>query len=152
MSRRTALTALVAAAAGLVLTSGTAAAQQSIGPNQAFSGVLNGYAANAPVYVICPGPIFPTSKGHPIGNQSWQVVLGGPGFTGSVATRIVATFAADSSAPVTFTAYRAPKAIPTSLLLPCSGSGLAVFTPAPASPTARSATVTVRFINLAVAP
>ncbi len=150
MSRRKALTAVLAVVAGLMLTSGTAAAQQPIGPNQSFSGVVNGSMANPPVYVICPGPIFPSSKGHPTGNQSWEVVLGGSGLTGSAGTRIAATFTADSSAPVTFTEYGVPKAVPTSLLLPCAGAGLAVFTPQPASPTARSATVTVRFINLAV--
>ncbi len=150
MSRMTVLKAFVAVAAGLVLTTGSAAAQQAIGPNQSFSGVVNGSTANATVYVLCPGPVYPTSKGHPTGNQSWEVVQGGAGFTGSAGTRVVATFAADSSAPVTFTEYHVAAPIPTSLLLPCQGTGLAVFTPEPTSPTAKSATVTVRFVNLAV--
>ena len=149
-SQRKVLLALVGVTAGLALTTGSAAAQQPIGPNQPFSGVVNGSTANAPVYVICPGPVTLTSRGHPAGNQSWQVVPGGMGFTGSAGTRVVATFAADSSAPVTFTEYGVPQPIPTSLLLPCSGTGLAVFTPRPTSATAKPATVTVHFINLAV--
>jgi hypothetical protein len=37
--------------------------------------------------------------------------------------------------------------IPTSLLLPCGGSGKVVFRPAPTSPTARPSVVSVRFVN-----
>jgi hypothetical protein len=147
---------VLAAAAGLALTTGSAWAGESVGPNQVFTGVVNGSTSNATVYVVCPGPVQPGQLGRPF-NDSWQVVTGtGGGFTGSAAKEIVATIgpgptSSGSSAVVaTFTQYGAPQAFPPNLLLPCGGVGIATFTPLPGSPTARSSTVSVRFVNVAV--
>ena len=141
---------VLAAAAALTLTTGSAAAQAPVGPNQLFSGVVNGRTANATVYVVCPGPTYPGELGRPFADK-WEVVPGGSGFTGSAANRIVATISSPAKgATSTFTEYGVAQAFPATALLPCSGTGTAVFTPAPTSPTARAAVVTVRFVNIAV--
>lgn len=145
---------VLAAAAALALTTGSASAAQQVGPNQVFSGVVNGGTSNVDVYVVCPGPVRLGQLGHPF-NDRWQVISGtGAGFTGSAANRIVATIAGatstGSATSATFTEYGVPQAFPPELLLPCSGTGKAVFTPQPTSSTARSSTVTVRFVNVAV--
>ena len=144
---------VVAAGAALALTTGSAWAA-SVGPNQVFTGVVNGSTSNATVYVVCPGPVGPDSRGRPF-NDSWQVVEGtGSGFTGSAAKEIVASIAGTTSSGAaitsTFTEYGVPQAFPPALLLPCGGTGLAVFTPEPPSPTSRASTVTVRFVNVGV--
>src|SRR5215831_13471204 len=145
---------VVAAVAALTLTTGSAWAAQSVGPNQVFTGVVNGSTTDATVYVVCPGPVGPDSRGRPF-NDSWQVVEGtGKGFTGSAARQIVASIAGTASSgsgtTATFTQYGVPQAFPPALLLPCMGTGQAVFTPQPPSPTSRASTVTVRFVNVGV--
>ena len=145
---------VVAVAAALALTTGSAWAAQSVGPNKVFTGVVNGSTSDATVYVVCPGPVGPGSHGRPF-NDSWQVVEGtGTGFTGSAAKEIVASIAgATSSGAVitsTFTEYGVAQAFPAELQLPCMGTGKAVFTPEPPSPTSRASTVTVRFVNVGV--
>jgi hypothetical protein len=65
------------------------------------------------------------------------------------ANRIQATLALGGVAVgMTFTQYGAAQDIPTNILVPCSGTGQAVFTPLPTSSTAKSAFVTLRFISL----
>jgi len=141
------------AAAGLALTAGSAFAQTPIGPNQQFAGAVNGSEVNANVYVICPGPVGPGSTGHPRAGQGVQVIENsGSGFTGSAARRIVATLNPASSAATAFvfTEYGVAQDIPTTALLPCGGTSTAVFAPQPGSTTARNATVTLHYINIAV--
>jgi len=145
---------VVAAGAALALTTGSAWAAQSVGPNQVFTGVVNGSTSDATVTVVCPGPVGPASRGRPF-NDSWQVVEGtGKGFTGSAAKEIVASISGTTSSGAvttsTFTQYGVPQSFPSGLMLPCMGTGLAVFTPQPPSPTSRASTVTVRFVNVAV--
>lgn len=148
------LVSLAAAVVGLALTAGSAAAQMPVGPNQQFAGAVNGSAKDANIIMVCPGPSFPGQLGHPQSGQGVQVIENtGGGFTGSAANRIVATIpAGPSTAPLTFTftEYGVPQDIPTTALLPCSGSATATFTPLPTGSGARSATVTVHFLNIAV--
>jgi hypothetical protein len=142
---------VLAGAGALALSTGSAWAAQ-VGPGQVFTGVVNGSTSNATVDVVCPGPVGPNSVGRPF-DDTWQVVEGtGAGLTGSAATEIVATIgpASGTTGASIFTQYGVPQAFPSTLLLPCSGTGLAVFRPQPTSPTARSSTVTVRFVNVAV--
>ena len=151
MSPRMAFGSLLAAA-GLALTTVSAFAQAPIGPNQKFAGAINGSEVDANVFVICPGPIGPGQTGHPRAGQGVQVIENsGSGFTGSAANRIVATLnPASSVAGLVFTQYGVAQNIPTTMLLPCGGTGTAVFTPLPGSTTARNSTVTMHFINIAV--
>jgi hypothetical protein len=148
----------LSAAVGVVgVVAGLAApafAGAPIGPNQSFLGEVNGKNSSAIVYVVCPGPVWVGRTGPPAGNQTVAVTPSpagvGPGFTGSAGNHVVVHFADDRTAKMTLTAYDSPAPIPTSLHLPCGGTGKAVFTPKPASPTARSDVVTVTFENLAV--
>lgn len=154
MSTAKVLGSLVAAVAAVALTAGSAAAQAPVGPNQQFAGAVNGNATDANIIMICPGPSSPGQMGHPQSGQGVQVIENtGGGFTGSAANRIVATIPFNSSATpltFTFTEYGVPQDIPTSAFLPCSGTATATFTPLPAGQGARSATVTVHFLNIAV--
>jgi hypothetical protein len=60
----------VAAGAALALTTGSAWAAESVGPNRAFTGPVNGSTSDATVYVVCPGPVGPDSRGRPF-NDTW---------------------------------------------------------------------------------
>jgi hypothetical protein len=147
MSARRVLGSILAAAAGLALTAGSAAAGSPIGPNERFAGVVNGQTQVADVVVICPGI---ANTGHPRAGQPVEVVQGtGGGFTGRLANHIQAALALGAVVTtMNFTEYGAPQDIPTNILVPCSGTGQAAFTPLPTSSTAQSAFVTLRFINV----
>jgi hypothetical protein len=54
------------------------------------------------------------------------------------------------AAPIVLTAYGVQAKIPTTLLLPCGGSGVVDFVPEPTSATARSYEVPVVYENIAV--
>lgn len=125
-----------------------------IGPNQFFNGKVNGKHTNAVVYVVCPGPSFSGQTGHPESGQNVSVTQTTPatpgGFTGSLANSIVASFVSSTTAAgIVLKDYDTPGAIPTSLVLPCAGTGNVTFNPEPTSPTAKSDVVTVTFINIA---
>lgn len=139
----------------MTATASATAASVPIGPNQYFSGLVNGTRDNAVVYVICPGPAFPGQTGHPEAGQSVSVTQLAAtstfgGFTGSLANSIVVAFPNQSSvAGITLKSYDTPAGIPTTLVLPCSGTGKVSYSPEPTSPTARSDVITVTFINIA---
>jgi len=156
-ARRLAAAATVALGAALV-PAATAAAQDPlpITPNTSFIGLANGKSVDAVITVVCPGPITPSSVGHPVAGQTAEVRSVQPtatsaGFTGSLGREIVAGFTSASSASqaLVFTSYYAPAAIPTTWLLPCGGTGTMTFAPEPTSPTARSYSLTVTFLNIA---
>jgi hypothetical protein len=129
------------------------AAATSVGPGQYFRGYVNGTATNAIIQMGCFGPAGGT--GHPL---SGQYVLASQvpnstttnvGYTGTSANAIAVALVLHSSSgtttyPIgTITVYDAKLAIPTTLTLPCSGSGNVVFTPTPTSSSAKAATVAV---------
>jgi hypothetical protein len=142
---------------------GTATAKPattSIGPHQHFVGLVNGKSMKATVIVACPGPVWIGRMGHPVGGtiavEPPSTVAGPSGYTGSRGRSVVATFVVPVDTPptnsaLTFTQYGS-QPIPSSLLLPCSGSGVVVFTPEPTSKTAQNATVSVTYVNIAVDP
>ncbi|GAA2040811.1 hypothetical protein GCM10009839_48800 [Catenulispora yoronensis] len=131
-----------------------------IQPNTYFYGLVNGKAADAVIQVICPGPISPTSTGHPLEGQTAEVrsivppVSSLPGYTGSGAHQIDAGLSLPSStvanAPIVFTSFFAPAKIPTTWAVPCGGTSTMTFVPLATSTTARSYSVTVSFVNIAV--
>lgn len=165
--RRFSLAAAFALAAAAV-SAGTAAAGAAgpiqdpipIGPNMYFYGLVNGKAANAVVQVVCPGPVGPNSTGHPVDGQSVEVrsvvppVSSQYGYTGSSARQIDAGLTLPSSSvanpPIVFTSFFAPGKIPAGWVVPCGGSTTMVFVPLSSSTTARSYTLTVSFVNIAV--
>ena len=128
----------------VVAFAGAATAGFPIMPHQQFGGLVNGRGANATVALACFGASRPGHKGHPMGGQTLEVIQGPyGGDTGSRGTSIVARFREDPSEVV----VQAAQPMPTSLLLPCAGSGLVVFSPEPDSPTAKAATVTVNYVG-----
>ncbi|RCG31573.1 hypothetical protein DQ384_08345 [Sphaerisporangium album] len=126
-----------------------------IGPNQYFSGLVNGQSTSAIIRMACFGPVRPGQTGHPMAGQTAGVrpapssSTSGVGYTGSAATAIGVAFRNASSAtpPIVLRYYGVAAEIPTTLTLPCYGSGVVEFLPTPSSPTAHPATVTVNFVG-----
>lgn len=124
-------------------------------PNQHFAGVVNGTTTGAIVHTICPGP--GGGNGHPASGQNLSVSrVSGPtsstvGYTGSLANSVAAspTSSTVANTPVVFTEYFVARALPTTWTVPCDGIGTIAFVPRPTSSTARTALVTVRFVNIA---
>ena len=169
MSRRTPagiaiaapLVALIAAAATLAPTAVAASAQMRIGPHQFFRATVNGATGEqrrVNIGVGCVGPIHPGETGHPLPNQMVGVQFMQPppspiplGYTGNRGTSIGAFFGAPppgappSASYVRFTSYGL-RGIPTSLVLPCSGTGQVTFVALPLDPSERSTAVPVRFV------
>lgn len=129
--------------------SGIANAQPAeivVGPDQHFVADVNAKAQNSIIAVVCSAPLQPGQTGYPLAGQNVGVepASGRHGYTGSLASSIVATFA---SGTVTFTEY-GTQPIPSTLSLPCEGRGTVVFSPEPTSGTARSATVTTTYASV----
>jgi hypothetical protein len=150
--------AVLAATAAATFGGAAAASAQTgatqIGPNQFFAGQVNKAHTNAVIYMICPGPAFPGQTGHPESGQNVSVTQTSTtagGFTGSLANSIVVGFPGPTTnGAITLTYYDTPAPIPTTLVLPCAGTGQVIYAPEPTSPTAKSDVVTVTFINIAV--
>lgn len=123
--------------------------QGKVGPHQYFEALVNGQTGigtSVPIKMACFGAVHPGEKGHPMAGQTVEVmrplviVFGHSGYTGKNATSIMAFFGPPPPTPspvppsastVTFTHYGIKKPIPTSLLLPCYGTGLVYFIPFP---------------------
>jgi hypothetical protein len=161
------LCVVVALTASVVVSAGAAIPPQGkVGPRQYFEGLVNGQAGiGTPVAIkmACFGAVRPGERGHPMAGQTVEVmrplviVVGHFGYTGKNATSIVAFFGPPPPTPspvppsastVTFTRYGIKKPIPTSLLLPCYGTGTVYFIPMPQSPpSSRDATVRVSYVG-----
>ena len=135
-----------------------------VGPDMYFTAAVNpGYAfpGGVPIIkVICPGPVVTGETGHPLSGQYIEayrllppVTASGVGYTGSAADQIDALFTGPSAAtvnpPVVIKAFDVEVAIPTTLNLPCGGSGTVSFVPVPTSATARGVAVQVEYANIA---
>ncbi|MFG1878158.1 hypothetical protein ACGFIV_25230 [Sphaerisporangium sp. NPDC049003] len=152
---------LVPLAAAIVLTAASAPALADvvdpapIGPGQYFSGLVNGQTARSIIRMACFGPVVPGQTGHPMAGQTVGVrpapsgSTSGVGYTGSAANAIGVAFrnASTATPPIVLRYYGTATEIPTSLNLPCYGSGVLEFLPTPTSPTARPATVSVNFVG-----
>ncbi|WP_055587879.1 hypothetical protein [Peterkaempfera griseoplana] len=149
---------VLAVLAGTALAPPAAAAvidPAPIGPRQTFVGEVNGTSKGATVQMGCFGPIVPGATGHPLAGQSVDVLpaslstTADVGYTGSAGTQVNVSFgeAVSVSLPVVLRAYAVKAEIPTSLVLPCYGSGKVVFTPQPTSADARSSTVVVDYVG-----
>jgi hypothetical protein len=133
----------------------------SVGPKQYFTGVINGKAGNTTTPITikmnCPQPLQPGQTGHPLAGQTLAVhqlfppASGSLGYTGND-SMIGVFFAAPPGAKAdatsrTFTRYDSPRSLPTSVTLPCSGTGKVWFTPIPVVPPSRSAVAPVRYVS-----
>jgi hypothetical protein len=169
MQRRVLMgTSIVVAATAMVVASAGAAVppQGKVGPNQYFGALVNGrndVGGPVTIRMACFGAVRPGQKGHPMAGQTVEVfrpeviVLHHSGYTGKNATSIVAFFGPPpptavpptaSATTVTFKKDGVNKPIPTSLLLPCSGTGTVYFVPLPMSPPkSHPATVRVSYVG-----
>jgi hypothetical protein len=144
-----------------VSSSADAATHHKIGKHQHFDGLVDGsigVGSPAIIKVVCPGPESQT--GHPLRGQTVEVtepkaILSTSGYTGNDATSISVFFgapppAANGPGQVSFTKYGVTKSIPTTLNLPCGGTGQVTFVPFPQSPpSSQAATVAVEYVNVA---
>jgi hypothetical protein len=164
--RRMAFVTAAAVVFGTVVATGTGAAAPiaPIGPNQFFAGLVNGNTGPAIIRMACFGPVFPGEKGHPMAGQTLEVKFLGKippaqitrdvGFTGSAGHEVGVFFgppppggAASTGGPVIFARYGVTKPIPTSILLPCGGSGSVPFIPIPVVGGSHEAVVSVSFVG-----
>jgi hypothetical protein len=117
--------------------------------------LVNGKVSKATIKVVCPGA---ANKGHPLARQSVAIrdVPVASGYTGTAATSVNAwlTWQTSKTSPApspafvaTFSAYRSAR-VPTAITVPCSGTGVMLFLPAPGSPTVHAGTVQVTFENI----
>jgi hypothetical protein len=126
--------ALVASAT--VASSTSASAGSPIKAGEHFRGLVNGSHKTPAVQVVCPGPVGSSSTGPVAGKQTMTVVhvRKGQGFTGPFSS-VFAWFApvAGGAAPTQlhFTHYSSPQYIPTSIQVPCGGTGSVVFSSCP---------------------
>jgi hypothetical protein len=162
---RAVITAVLAILATVALGLPAGAAGK-VGPHQFFTGVINGTDGNTTVPIsiqmACFGPLHPGETGHPLGGQTLAVHQlfppstsdGSLGNTGDGSTIDVFFHAPPPSAhpaasgdPTSFTRYDKTKKLPTSLTLPCSGTGTVWFVPIPVVPPSESAAVPVQFAS-----
>ena len=152
------LAALTVVAVGLQAAPAQAG---SVGPKQYFTGVINGKAGNTTIPITikmnCPQPLQSGQTGHPLAGQTLAVhqlfppASGSLGYTGND-SMIGVFFAAppgvkaDATSRI-FTRYDSPRSLPTSVTLPCSGTGKVWFTPIPVVPPSRSAVAPVRYVS-----
>jgi len=151
---------LIAATGAVAIGRASAGHAGYIAPKQYFTATVNGRTGHPNPVVIrmaCFGPIRPGQTGHPMSGQTVAVARVYPsssaGYTGNRGTSIGAFFGApppgtpsSSTGYVRFTFYGS-KPIPTSLELPCAGSGRVSFVPLPVDPTSRDVTVPVSFVG-----
>ena len=141
-------------------TSTTIAAGAPIGPEQHFVGLVNGVdgstaTAKPVISVVCPGPATAGRTGPPVSGQTVAVhqVASGGGDTGSLAPALWAVFPNDLLHVVGFSTYDTPGTVPTTLQLPCEGTGTVTFTacfgPVACAADAVDFTLTVTFVNIA---
>jgi hypothetical protein len=143
-----------------------AAAAVNVGPNQFFTGVINSHDGNTitpiTIRMACFGPVTPGETGHPMAGQTLAVhqlfppttTAGSLGFTGNDAE--IGVFfnvlppgtprGSFTTTPI-FKHYDVSKPLPTSLTLPCGGTGTVYFTPIPVVPPSRTANVPVVFVG-----
>jgi hypothetical protein len=170
MSLRRRTPILASSAALLAMIAGTFVVEDAVAshgkspikPHQHFTATVNGSSGQPnPVTIgmACFGPIQPGQTGHPFAGQTVGVSRApasnpNAGYTGDRGTSIGAFFGAPppstptptSSSYVRFTRY-GTKPIPTSLELPCAGSGQVTFVPLPLIPGSRDVVVPVRFVG-----
>jgi hypothetical protein len=128
----------IAVTASLVLVGGVgvAGAATPIGPHQHFTGLVNGSHRGAVVHTVCAGPVSEGRMGPVAGGQTMSVIrrATGAGRTGPF-SQIYAWFVPTTSgSPPTaleWMRYDTPHRIPTSIQVPCDGTGQVEFSSCP---------------------
>jgi len=144
-----------------------AGAAGKVGPQQYFTGVINGTDGNTAnpitIRMACFGPLHPGQTGHPMSGQTLAVhqlfppssTAGSLGNTGDDSVIDVffhtpppsATRNRASGQTPSFTRYDKPQRLPTSITLPCAGTGTVWFSPLPVVPPSQSASVPVQYVG-----
>jgi hypothetical protein len=123
------------ASATLSVGAAGALAQTPIGPDQHFVGLVNGSKAPVTVDTVCPGPVGKGHQGPVAGGQTMSVaeVSRSRGFTGPFSDVYSWFVPRHDETPVelTFSAYGDPQMIPSTVRVPCSGTGRAEFSSCP---------------------
>lgn len=133
---------LVAVGTLAISAAASPASATTVGPHQYFVGQVYGLSSSTSNDVITVACVGPETLGHPFANQYVAVQEIFPpitsataGYTGSSATEINADLTwGTTGGPVTiaaFTQYSVKEEIPTSVLVPCGGSGTMSFNPEP---------------------
>jgi hypothetical protein len=158
-SRIAIASALTLAVIGTLAAASTAQAT-TVGPHQYFVGQVFGNTAQSTIQVVCGGV---QASGHPASGQTVEVTQIIPpvtttvGYTGGLAVEIDAalilpTTPTSGKVPVaTFTQYSLKLPIPTSITVPCSGTGVMNFSPYPLD-SGTPSNVQVTFVSLPVTP
>jgi hypothetical protein len=158
------IVSVLASSVAVLLGSGAALAAEPIKPGQHFVGIVNGVPGSPRtvpvVYTVCAGPAAGTERtGSVAGGQTVAVarVARGSGYTG-VFSSVNVWFVQDVSAggapqQLTLTSYGTKLDIPTTVQVPCDGTGQVEFSSCPRfAPCAFGwlpILVTVRFVNVA---
>jgi hypothetical protein len=130
------LTASVMSAFVVISVRPDVAAAQPIRPREHFAGIVNGARHDAIVYTVCPGPESLGRMGPVASGQTMSVarVARNHGFTG-LFSQVYAWFVPSTTpsrpTQLKFTSYRTPQQIPTSVQVPCGGSGRVEFSSCP---------------------
>jgi predicted RecA/RadA family phage recombinase len=160
---RIAIASAVVAVAGGVLAIPAVAQAGAVGPKQYFDGEVFGVTSSNAQDVIEVACAAAASTGHPVAGQSVAVhqiyppTTTSPGYTGDFGTEIDTSLLYSRGTisvliPIaTFASYDDPAPIPTSITVPCSGSGVMRFNPYPdPDGTGRSSEVDITFVSIGV--
>lgn len=168
MLSRAASRIAVASASALIASGAIAApalAQSGpVGPHQYFYGQVFGSTNSTAQNVIDVACAGPAAVGHPFPGQSVEiqqlavpVPTTPPGYTGNFGAEVNADLiwsrgTVTMVTPIaTFTSYGVKLPIPTSITVPCDGSGVMSFTPSPnPDNSGRPSNVNVTFVSLGV--
>lgn len=148
MFRRTASRVAIASAVMLVVGGAFATPAMAnggqVGPKQYFYGEFSGLTSSTAHNVIQVSCAGPETTGHPVAgqyvaaHQIFPPVAATYGYTGNSGTEIdvnliysVGTITVVTPTFATLTYYDTNAEIPTSLTVPCSGTGTLVFAPSP---------------------
>lgn len=148
MLRRTASRVAIASAVMLVAGGALAAPAMAdggqVGPKQYFDGEVFGLTTSSAQDVILVSCAGAASTGHPVADQYvaahqfYPPVTTTYGYTGNSGTEIdvnliysIGTITVVTPTFATLTYYDTKAEIPTSLTVPCSGTGVVAFTPSP---------------------
>jgi hypothetical protein len=158
LGSRIAVTSALALIAVGTLATASPAQAVAVGPQQYFVGQVFGATKQSVIDVACAGP---ATTGHPVAGQTVEVALILPpvtttaGYTGTQAVEIDAALIYPSGpvlvkTPIaTFTQYFLKLPIPTSITVPCGGSGVMSFSPYPLD-SGKPSDVSVTFQSLGV--
>ncbi len=113
-----------------------AGAGAPIKAGQHFVGLVNATHKEPVVKTVCPGPVGSSRMGPVAGKQTMSVVRvrKGHGYTGlfsSVYAWFQPTTGGAKPTQLHFKHYSTPRTIPTSIRVPCGGTGTVVFSSCP---------------------